>query len=146
MSDIFGGLSILTSLVSATSNINSQTNTILGNIQRRQEQADQAIAIGEDKVSELLRKGRRVLGQQKTAFAGSNIDLGSGTATAVEIDTLEELERQSDRIRLNAKRQALGYEFESDELIKDISDVKNTQLSKLANTLITTSFKDRGTK
>lgn len=74
-----------------------------------------ALARGFDEESRFRTQVRTLIGSQRAAFAGQNVDVGSGSAADVQADAayLGELDAQT--IRLNAAREAWGYQVEAED-------------------------------
>lgn len=67
-----------------------------------------AIARGEEDARRVGQEGRRVQGEQRTAFAGQGIDVGVGTAADLQRETLDLNARDMRMVRLNAIEEARG--------------------------------------
>lgn len=67
-----------------------------------------AIARGEEDAQRVGQEGRRIQGEQRTAFAGQDIDVGVGTAADLQRETLELNARDMRTVRLNAMEEARG--------------------------------------
>lgn len=76
-------------------------------------QAKDAIGRGNDAQSDFRSQVRGLIGSQRAAFAGGNVDVTVGSAVDVTADSafLGELDVQ--KIRRNAEREAWGYQVEA---------------------------------
>ena len=70
--------------------------------------ARDAIDRGETEASRIGIDGKRLVGSQRAAIAGQGIDVSSGTAQALQLDTLTQTERDMKTARLNAMAEAKG--------------------------------------
>lgn len=77
-------------------------------------QAADAVARGREGEMDVVRNQRLLEGDQRTAFAAQGIDVSTGSPAAViENDSaLAQIDRQ--RIRINAAREAHGFQFDAD--------------------------------
>lgn len=114
-------------------------STLYGRADTRDEQAEDAFNIAEDRAAQLRRRSRRLISQQRASLAGSNVDLSSGTATDFQRETLEREKQEIDRIQTNAWRRAMGYQEEADILRKEAGRQSFSLLSDLEHTLSTAS-------
>jgi hypothetical protein len=79
-----------------------------------EEQAVDATRRGEQDVSAFRRQVRGFIGTQRSAYAGQNVDVHTGTAADVRRDTERLAASDMDRIRRNAEREAQGFRSEAE--------------------------------
>ena len=72
-------------------------------------QADDAMSRGESSAMRVLSKTRSMIGSQKAALAAQGIDIGSGSALDVQVDTGKMAEVDVMMVRTNAAREAWGF-------------------------------------
>lgn len=70
--------------------------------------AADAINRGENEASRIGREGRRIQGEQRAGYAGQNIEVGTGTAADMQMDTLALSAADVRTARLNAMQEARG--------------------------------------
>lgn len=76
-------------------------------------QADDAIDRGAEAESAYRTQIKQTIGQQRTAFAASNIDVSFGSAVDVQADAAYLGELDALTIRTNAAREAWGYKVQA---------------------------------
>lgn len=88
----------------------NQANAADQNAKIAERQAVTAAQNGAQEEKEMRRRGAATIGAQKTAFAASGIDSGSGSATDVINDTSSQNELDALAIRKNSANQVWGYQ------------------------------------
>lgn len=83
------------------------------NAQVAELQATDALARGQAEESQFRQSVRGLIGQQRTGFAGQNVDVGSGSAADVQADAAFLGELDALTIRNNAAREAWGYRVDA---------------------------------
>ena len=78
--------------------------------------ADDALARGTLDENQLRGTVKGILGAQRTGYAGSGVDLSSGSVADVTADTALQGEVDALRIRNNAKFEQWGYQVEAAQL------------------------------
>lgn len=79
------------------------------NAELAEQQSVQAGQLGVRSERQLRQQGRRLAGAQRTAFAASGVDVGSGTARSVLSDTSRQTELDALDIRYNTAIQQRGF-------------------------------------
>lgn len=79
-------------------------------------QAADAIARGVEEEQRYRTSVRGIIGSQRAAFAGGNIDVGFGSALDVQEDAAYLGELDALQIRTNAAREAWGYKVQAEDL------------------------------
>lgn len=79
-------------------------------------QAADAIARGAEEENRFRMGVRGIIGAQRAGFAGSNIDVGFGSALDVQADAAFLGELDALTIRTNAAREAWGFKVEAEDL------------------------------
>jgi hypothetical protein len=85
------------------------------NALQAEQQAVDAAQRGSVEESAYRRDVRQMIGQQRTGYAGQNVDVSTGTAAAVQHQTEQLLQSDLARIRRNAEREALGFKKDAEE-------------------------------
>lgn len=75
--------------------------------------AADAIRGGEREIVQFKRQVKQVTGSQRARLAAQGIEIDSGSALDVQLDTAKEAELTVNTIRNNAYRQAWGYKMEA---------------------------------
>ncbi len=83
------------------------------NAQQLDAQAADAIARGETEAAKVGVEAKRMIGAQRASLAGQGIEVGSGTAAALQVDTVVQSAHDENQIRVNAMRQAYGLGMEA---------------------------------
>lgn len=76
-------------------------------------QSSDAVYRGEIEEDNLRLEVRRIIGAQRAAYAGQNVDVNEGSASVAQEDTAYLGELDALTIRNNAAREAFGYKVES---------------------------------
>jgi hypothetical protein len=76
-------------------------------------QAQDAIARGAQASAQVRRDTRATIGAQRVAYASQGVDVGSGSALAVQADTAAIGELDALTIKNNAAREAFGYKIDA---------------------------------
>lgn len=79
-------------------------------------QAADAIARGAEEENRYRTQVRGIIGSQRAAFAGNNVDVGFGSAVDVQADAAFLGELDALTIRTNAAREAWGYNVQGEDL------------------------------
>jgi hypothetical protein len=84
------------------------------NFQVSEKQAEDALTRGREAEDQLRSGVRKLIGSQRAGFAGQNVSLNDrdGAAITLEEDTIAMQERDLDRIRVNAAREAWGFRMQ----------------------------------
>lgn len=77
--------------------------------------ADDAIQRGQEEEQRFRAGVRGLIGSQRAAYAASNIDVGFGSALAVQEDTAQLGELDALTIRNNAARESWGFKVEAED-------------------------------
>lgn len=76
-------------------------------------QAKQTIAQGDDLAAQYGQQGRALIGTEKAAYAGQNVDVGTGSPVDVQASTTYQVALDQQHIKLNAARAAWGYQVQA---------------------------------
>ncbi len=100
-------------------------------------QAQQAIAKGQQEAVSIDVAGSQLEGQQRAKAAASGVDVNTGSS----VDTMIDIGRQSAAgaatAKANAWREAMGYQFESEQYRKEAEFTDASTKTKVGNTLMT---------
>jgi hypothetical protein len=96
-----------------------------------------AINRGEGDAQRVGLEGKRVLGEQRAAIAGQGIDVGVGTATDIQTQTLEMTARDMRQVRLNAMEEARGIRTQAASTRANGRMGARTATGQAAGTLLT---------
>lgn len=75
--------------------------------------ADDALRRGDKEVISLKKQGKQIIGAQRAALAAQGIEVDSGSALDVQVDTAYQVELDAMKIKNNAWREAWGYKTEA---------------------------------
>lgn len=100
-------------------------------------QARDAEKRGFEAESDVRLMGRRTIGAQRTGFAGQNVQLDSGSALEVQLDTIAQAERDALTERANALREAWGYRVQRDQYGAQGRAISRSARLRTGSTLIT---------
>jgi len=78
-------------------------------------QAEDAVRRGEKGAQDRLREAKRLVGRQRAILAASGVDPNVGSAVDVVSDTAARGAEDAQTIRLNAMREAFGFEVEASD-------------------------------
>ena len=81
-----------------------------------EQQAEDAIAIGDEQESRHRAAVRQLIGSQRASMAASGIDISSGSALDLQLEAASMGELDATTIRNNARRQAWGFTVEASDL------------------------------
>jgi hypothetical protein len=81
-----------------------------------EQQAKDAIAIGDEQESRHRAAVRQLIGSQRATMGAQGIDLGSGSALDLQLEAAGMGELDATTIRNNARRQAWGFSVEASDL------------------------------
>ena len=107
----FAGLSLVGTGIGAYGQYAAgKANEAIGewNAQVGEMQARDVITQGENAAADAREQGRGLVGAQRTALAGQGVQLDVGIAADLTADTDRQVQRQVDRIRADAAREAWG--------------------------------------
>jgi len=99
-------------------------------------QADRSLEIGKFQASRLRRQGRLLRGSQRAAAAAQGIDVESGSAADIQVDTERAIEEDAGRIREGALLEAHGYEQRADTARQAGRRAKSAGTTQALTTLI----------
>lgn len=100
-------------------------------------QAADVILQGEKTVQDIRKKGRQIIGEQRTAIAAGGIDLGVGSAIDVQADTAAYIEGETIKAKNNAWREAFGFKVQALDLRGQSEYELITGREKARTTLVT---------
>lgn len=100
-------------------------------------EAEEATSRGNREANRVRAKGRAVRGSQRAALAGQGVDVGTGTAAdlQLETDTLSEMDALT--VQNNAWREAWGYRAEASNLRYQGRFARLGAKTQARNTLLT---------
>lgn len=75
--------------------------------------AEDAIRRGDKDAAQLKNQGKQTIGAQRAALAAQGVDVGSGSALDIQVDTAYQVQLDSMKIKNNAWREAWGYKTEA---------------------------------
>jgi hypothetical protein len=93
-----------------------QRQTLEQNIRIADIQSDEAIKRGEREIANYQRGVGKLLGAQRTAYAGQNVELDSGSALDVAEDTAQQARLNVITMKNNAWLEAWGYKAQALDL------------------------------
>lgn len=98
-------------------------------------QAQDATQRGDEEANKFRMGVRGMIGSQRAAIAGANIDVGSGSALDVQADAAYLGELDTLKIKTNAAREAWGYNVQGTDLRKraEIARKEGVYLEKAGN-------------
>ncbi len=79
-------------------------------------QSQDALRRGDKEASSLEKKGKSLIGSQRAAFAAQGIQVDTGSALDVQLDTAEQVRLDALTIKNNAWRESWGYEVQASNL------------------------------
>ena len=100
-------------------------------------QSEDAISRGESDSMKAAVKARMMVGSQRAAMAAQGIDISSGSALDVQVDTARLSELDVMTIRNNASREAWGYQVQSTDYLNRAGLASRAGRNKSRTTLIT---------
>ncbi|SER46301.1 MULTISPECIES: virion core protein, T7 gp14 family [Pseudomonas] len=100
-------------------------------------QAAQTIEQGGYQSDQALTQGQHVIGAQRAAYGGGNIDVNSGSALRVQESAQTLSEEDAQNIRLNAARQAWGYQTQAKEVVNQAKQQKKSAAMSAVGSLLT---------
>lgn len=85
------------------------------NAQVAEQQAEDALVRGREAEDQLRSGVRKLMGQQRVGFAAQGISLNDVDSSAVDVeeDTIKQRDRDVERIRFNAGREAWGFRMQA---------------------------------
>lgn len=98
--------------------------------------AKDAVARGEAEAAAARAQTRRLLGEQKAAYAASGIDLGGGSVTDALSGTAWLGETDVMRIRHNAALEAWGYKAQSQQALAQAAADKSASRTAMYSTIL----------
>lgn len=123
----------------------NQERILRQNEKLAKQQADDSINRGGIEAAYKGREYVQIIGKQRTAFAGKNIDPTSGSAAKVQVDTAEISMLDQMIIQNNAMREAWGYKVEAVNIRNQREAVAHQRRVSLATTLISGGQQAAGT-
>lgn len=99
--------------------------------------ASEVIARGEEEATRVGESGRQFLGEQRAAMAAQGIDISTGTAVDLQIDTIRRNAEDLSRVRANAAREALGIRTQASSTRAQSVNDRATMRNQAAGTLLT---------
>lgn len=128
--------------------ITMQSNMEADQFQRNADYADfkagDAKIRGDKEALETKKKTKTLIGRQRAAMAAQGIDIGSGSALDIQMETAELGAMDALTIKNNAFREAMGYRIESVDQQSQGEFTKLVGKSKARSGLITTGLKSAG--
>lgn len=96
-----------------------------------------AINRGESEAQRVGLEGRRVLGEQRAGLAGQGVDIGTGTAADIQMETMTLSARDQKTVRLNAMQEARGIRVQAASTRANGRMGARTATGQAAGTLLT---------
>lgn len=96
-------------------------------------QGEDAIARGTLEEQRFRTQVRGIIGQQRAAFAGNNVDVSFGSAVDVQADAAFLGELDALTIRTNAMREAWGYNVQAEDLTRQAAITRKTGVAAAAS-------------
>ena len=106
--------------------------------------ADDAIERGKESVNNYRKKVNQVVGSQRAGYASGGIDVGYGSAQAVQDETREIGQADVATIKNNAFLEAMGYKAQAQESSRRGRLAQQAGQNEYANTLLTGGMKAAG--
>lgn len=103
-----------------------------------QGQAADALARGVQDEQRFRRRGKGLIGKQRAGYAGQGVQVDSGSAAAVQEDTGAIIEEDATTIRLNAAREAWGFQIEAGNLEAQGNIARTEGRNRAIGTLLST--------
>lgn len=99
-------------------------------------QGARAIDLGEKAAQEYKKKVNQVVGSQRAGYASQGVQVDSGTAQAIQLETMDIGVQDVEQIRTNAFLEAMGYKSESQDLIRKGRMARMGAQTEARNTLL----------
>lgn len=100
-------------------------------------QAESAITRGRQEETEAKKKTKILIGRQRAALSAQGIEISSGSALDIQIETAEAGAVDALTIKNNAFREATGHRIEAIDLRSQAGFARSAGKNKARNTLIT---------
>lgn len=100
-------------------------------------QAEEATARGDKAASQALKQGRQLRGAQRAAAAASGVDIGTGSALALQQETTGLSQLDALTIKNNAAREAHGYQVQAVNYTSQADMTSLATANEARNTLLT---------
>ena len=99
--------------------------------------ASEAIARGEEEATRVGQEGRRLFGEQRAILAAQGIDVSTGTAADMQLDTIRRNAEDLSRVRANAAREALGIRTQASSTRAQSANATAAARAQAGGTLLT---------
>lgn len=100
-------------------------------------QGKRVIEAGEKSATDYKKKINQLVGEQKTGFAAGGVDVSFGSAQQIQAETREVGLRDVQTIRTNAFLQAMGYQAQSQDILRQGQMARNAANFSANQTLLT---------
>lgn len=104
----------------------SNANLLESKAQYMQLQAADMINQGRAAALDAVQAGKSVVGAQQASYAGQGVEVGSGSALAVQQDTMAQSKKAADLASLQAARQAWGLSTSASFANQEASNTRRT--------------------
>lgn len=119
-----------------TSTADSNAEVLAYNSRILEARSRDALRRGADDETQFRHEVRVLGGTQRSGYAGQNVDVNSGSALDVQMDTAYQGELDAIAIRVNAAREAWGYKVEAESTrMQERALKKNAELEARATIL-----------
>lgn len=108
------------------------------NAQLAEAQAQDAIRRGSEEQAGVRRRGRLMVGAQRAGLAGQGVDVNTGSAADIQLDTEKWTEVDATTVANNAAREAWGYRMDASNSRRQASVTTTEANNQALGTLITT--------
>ena len=102
--------------------------------------AEDAIARGKKDADNYRKAVRKLMGAQRAQTAGQGVDVSTGSARDIQLDTARLGEQDALTIENNAFREAFGYKVEALDLMSQGAMSHVSQGQKKSNTILTSGL------
>ena len=113
------GLQVGTSILQSQAQLSQsefQSNMMKMNAREADRYAQRMIEQGDVEVLKYKKQGNQLIGKQRAAYGSSGIDVGYGTAKAVQEETAMTIAQDVETIKTNAFLQAMGYKAQAQDM------------------------------
>ncbi len=114
----------------------SNANLLESKAQYMRLQAADIITQGRAAALDAVEAGNRMVGAQQTSYAGQGVDVSSGSALAVQQDTMAQSKKAADLASLQAARQAWGLSTSASFADQEAANTRRTGRIQAAATLL----------